>query len=212
MLVYAVGDIRRGLNGGFQETLLRRIGLGVESVAGIELCDLLEQRKQLRADIGGKNSHLHRLAIADAHGGLHRSVVESGGRRSERGQIAQTRNCHGRRLVLITAENITQLFDKYHVPYDLDLLSIDIDYNDFYVWKALDEKYQPAVVVIEYNATHFPSEDKVAKYHPYFAGDGTNYYGAGNSQNSQQRVWVAAHWKQTPNGQIWIEGYWKRNT
>src|SRR5258705_13450718 len=33
----------------------------------------------------------------------------------------------------ITAENINEIFEKYDVPYDLDLLSIDIDYNDFYV-------------------------------------------------------------------------------
>ncbi len=78
----------------------------------------------------------------------------------------------------ITAENITSLFDKYAVPFDLDLLSIDIDYNDFYVWKELDMKYQPAVVVIEYNATHLPSEDKVVKYQPYFCGGGSNYFGA----------------------------------
>ena len=78
----------------------------------------------------------------------------------------------------ITAENITDLFDKYNVPHDLDLLSIDIDFNDFYVWKALDAKYEPSVVVIEYNATHLPHEDKVVKYQPYFCGEGTNYYGA----------------------------------
>ena len=79
----------------------------------------------------------------------------------------------------ITAENINALFDKYNVPADLDLLSIDIDYNDFYVWKAIDDKkYRPAVVVIEYNATHLPQEDKVVKYWPYFTGDGCNYYGA----------------------------------
>ncbi|MDE3045274.1 MAG: hypothetical protein KGJ02_01325 [Verrucomicrobiota bacterium] len=78
----------------------------------------------------------------------------------------------------ITAENITEIFDKYNVPFDLDLLSIDIDYNDFYVWKEIDEKYHPAVVLIEVNATHVPSEDKVAKYHPFFSGDSTNYYGA----------------------------------
>jgi len=78
----------------------------------------------------------------------------------------------------ITAENITALFDKYNVPHDLDLLSIDIDFNDFYVWKALGAKYQPSVVVIEYNATHLPHEDKVVKYQPYFCGEGTNYYGA----------------------------------
>ncbi len=78
----------------------------------------------------------------------------------------------------ITAENITSLFDKYKVPHDLALLSIDIDYNDFYVWKALDKKYQPAVVVIEYNASYSPNEDKIVKYKPFYCGDGTNYYGA----------------------------------
>src|SRR5690348_8229903 len=37
----------------------------------------------------------------------------------------------------ITAENINLLFEKYHVPYQFDLLSIDIDYNDFYVWNGI---------------------------------------------------------------------------
>jgi hypothetical protein len=78
----------------------------------------------------------------------------------------------------ITAENINQLFQKYNVPINVDLISIDIDYNDFYVWKSLEEKYNAPVVVIEYNATHFPSEDKVVKYLPYFSGDGSNYFGA----------------------------------
>ena len=43
----------------------------------------------------------------------------------------------------ITAENINDLFELHGVPNDLDLLSIDIDGNDFYIWKALDEKYRP---------------------------------------------------------------------
>lgn len=79
---------------------------------------------------------------------------------------------------VITAENINELFGKYHVPYDLDLLSIDIDYNDFYVWQALNEKYRPAVVVVEYNASHLPHEDKIVKYDPHGSWDGSNYYGA----------------------------------
>lgn len=78
----------------------------------------------------------------------------------------------------ITAENINDLFEKYHLPNDFDLLSIDIDYNDFHIWKVIDEKFRPSVVLIEYNATHLPNEDKVVKYRPYFAGDGTNYFGA----------------------------------
>lgn len=77
----------------------------------------------------------------------------------------------------ITAENINELFEKYQVPSNFDFLSIDIDYNDFYVWLALNEKYKPKLVVIEYNAAHLPNEDRVVKYSPYYSGDGTNYFG-----------------------------------
>ncbi|WP_052345046.1 tetratricopeptide repeat protein [Planktothrix rubescens] len=78
----------------------------------------------------------------------------------------------------ITAENINELFQKYKVPQELDLLSIDIDYNDFYIWKSLDEIYQPRVVIIEYNASHLPTEDKVVKYDANAVWDSTNYFGA----------------------------------
>ena len=37
----------------------------------------------------------------------------------------------------ITAENINDLFAKYQVPDEPDLLSIDIDGNDYWVWKAI---------------------------------------------------------------------------
>lgn len=78
----------------------------------------------------------------------------------------------------ITAENINSLFANYEVPEDFDLLSIDIDFNDFYVWHAISEIYQPRVVVIEYNATHFPHEDKVIVYDAQGGWDGSNYFGA----------------------------------
>lgn len=38
------------------------------------------------------------------------------------------------------------------IPTDLDLMSIDIDGNDWHVWQAL-EHYRPRVVVIEHNPT-----------------------------------------------------------
>lgn len=77
----------------------------------------------------------------------------------------------------ITAENIEELFAKHNVPKEFDLLSIDIDGNDYWVWKAITH-YHPRVVILEYNA-HIPStESKTIPYKADFAWDGTDYYGA----------------------------------
>jgi hypothetical protein len=78
----------------------------------------------------------------------------------------------------ITRENINTLFKKYKVPNKFDLLSIDIDGNDFHVWHAINNEYRPRVVVIEYNASHLPDEDKVIQYKSDFVHDSTTYFGA----------------------------------
>ncbi|KAJ3120148.1 hypothetical protein HK098_004816 [Nowakowskiella sp. JEL0407] len=53
----------------------------------------------------------------------------------------------------IYKSNIVNLFKKYKVPKEFDMLSVDIDYNTYWVWKAIDHKlYRPRVVVVEYNA------------------------------------------------------------
>src|SRR4051794_40434243 len=57
----------------------------------------------------------------------------------------------------VTKENIVDLLDGCGVPLDLDLVSIDIDGNDYWVWEALLSRYSPRVVVIEYNALLGPS-------------------------------------------------------
>lgn len=81
------------------------------------------------------------------------------------------------RREFVDAENVNRLFARYGVPERFDLLGIDIDGNDYWVWKAL-ERHMPRVVVIEYNiyfATH------LARTMPYDAGhvwDETLYHGA----------------------------------
>lgn len=77
----------------------------------------------------------------------------------------------------VTPENICELLEKYAVPNKFDLLSVDIDFNDFYVLHRLLKKYHPRVIVVEYNATHLPNEDKVVIYNAQ-GWDGTNYFGA----------------------------------
>lgn len=78
----------------------------------------------------------------------------------------------------ISVENINALFKKYNVPKQFDLLSIDIDGNDYWVWKALEHAYMPSVVTIEYNASIPAIESKVIAYNPAHRWDGTNYFGA----------------------------------
>lgn len=60
---------------------------------------------------------------------------------------------------------------------ELDLLSIDVDGNDYWLWKAI-KSTSARVVVIEYNAVFPPCMRKTVAYDPEFAWDGTTYFGA----------------------------------
>ena len=50
----------------------------------------------------------------------------------------------------LTEENIDETFKKYNVPEKFDLLSIDIDSEDYYVWRGL-KNYEANVVIVETN-------------------------------------------------------------
>jgi len=78
----------------------------------------------------------------------------------------------------VDAENIVSICEKYKVPIEFDFLSIDIDGNDWYVFKAICKVYKPRVVVIEYNASFPPPEDKVVTYDANFSWECDNYHGA----------------------------------
>ncbi|MBV9988529.1 MAG: hypothetical protein JO301_12685 [Chitinophagaceae bacterium] len=73
----------------------------------------------------------------------------------------------------ITAENIQSLFQQASTPAEFDLLSIDIDRNDYYVWKAIDA-YKPRVVIIEYNSIYRPGCHFVVDYDPAAMWDGSS--------------------------------------
>ena len=77
---------------------------------------------------------------------------------------------------MIDAENINTLIGE-NVEENVDLLSIDIDRNDYWVWKAIDV-IQPRVVVVEYNATIRPPIAVTVKYDAKARWNGSNYFGA----------------------------------
>jgi len=78
----------------------------------------------------------------------------------------------------ITKENIIDLFKQYNVPSVINLLSVDIDFNDFYCLKEILKNYKCGIIICEYNATHLPDEDKIVIYDVNGSWDKTNYFGA----------------------------------
>ncbi|MDC0099870.1 hypothetical protein OAI90_06245 [Crocinitomicaceae bacterium] len=79
---------------------------------------------------------------------------------------------------MITAENINELIESAGFEGEIGLLSIDIDGNDYWVWKAI-EVVSPQVVIIE---THneFGMNDIVVPYDPdyFYPGKHPDYHGA----------------------------------
>jgi hypothetical protein len=78
----------------------------------------------------------------------------------------------------ITKENVVELFRKYNVPKNINILSVDIDFNDFYCLKEILSNYQCDIIICEYNATHSAHEDKIIIYDKNGRWDGSNYFGA----------------------------------
>ncbi len=57
------------------------------------------------------------------------------------------------KCAFITAENINFLIRESGIHGDIGLLSIDIDGNDYWVWKAISEEIiSPRIVIVEYNS------------------------------------------------------------
>ncbi len=75
-------------------------------------------------------------------------------------------------------ENIVELFKKYNVPNHINLLCVDIDFNDFYLTNEILKKYESDIIIVEYNATHLANEDKIVIYNSTQMWDYTNYFGA----------------------------------
>ena len=73
--------------------------------------------------------------------------------------------------------NIEILFEEAGVPKDLDYLVIDIDSNDYYVWRAIHD-FRPKVVMLEASIFFPPPQLMVVDFHPMNYWDKTEYHGA----------------------------------
>lgn len=67
----------------------------------------------------------------------------------------------------VTRENIRELIARHTGDWPaVDLLHIDVDGNDFWIWEAID--IIPSVVVVEYNSVFGPQRAITVPYDPVF--------------------------------------------
>ena len=78
----------------------------------------------------------------------------------------------------VTKKNICGIFEKYNVPKEFDLLSVDIDSLDYWVTKQILTEYKPRCVMVEVNVRFKPDESWALKDNPDWDWDGLKWYGA----------------------------------
>ncbi len=116
-----------------------------------------------------------RLALQEQWSGL---FIESNSIAFEK-LVQRYRECKSIQCVsaCVSSSNVEDLFAENQVPFDFDLLSVDIDGNDYWVWSAI-KQWHPRIVVIEYNASFPPEKKWVMPENPHHTWDGTTYHGA----------------------------------
>ena len=77
----------------------------------------------------------------------------------------------------VTPENVQTLFEQGHLPREPDILSIDVDGADYWIWEAIHD-YHPRAVVIEYNPTLPPGRLLVQPVDHAGGWSGTDFFGA----------------------------------
>lgn len=148
------------------------------------LFSLLEMDQKTFVEFGsddGINSNSANLYFNHEFNGV---FIDGNSKAIERGRyfFNRHRNLTGESPVfvesMITAENINDLIKSGGLEGEIGLLSIDIDGNDYWVWKSIDV-VNPQVVIIE---THneFGLNDIIVPYDPeyLYPGKHPDYHGA----------------------------------
>jgi len=148
------------------------------------LFSLLGMNKPIFIEFGsddGVNSNSANLFFHFAWNGL---FLDGNAKAIERGKRFFSKYPHPHfiapkfKQTFITAENINKLISEAGFGGEIGFLSIDIDGNDYWVWKAIDV-VSPQVVMIE---THveFGKRDLIVPYDPnyFYPGKHPLYHGA----------------------------------
>lgn len=109
---------------------------------------------------------------------------------------------------LVTADNINDLLRSAAVPPCPDIMSIDIDGNDYWVWEAL-VAIRPRLVIIEYNGSLDTKSRLVQPYEPFAAYDYTDYFGSSLGalvELGHKKGYQLIHTDLTGNNAFFVDG------
>jgi len=84
-----------------------------------------------------------------------------------KGQSMYWRHTITAHAAFITAENINDILSGHGFSGNIGLLHIDLDGNDYWVWKAIDV-VKPVIVIMEYNSLFGPDKPWTIPYDPSF--------------------------------------------
>ena len=93
----------------------------------------------------------------------------------------------------ITPHNALSVFEQYKVPRFFDILKIDIDGYDLDVLRTILEKYQPRIIIAEYNEKIPPPIQFEVKYKDSYQWDGSHFFGF--SISAGKKVFDKYHYK-----------------
>jgi hypothetical protein len=147
---------------GILQEIFRRIGTAGRTFVEFGVQDGLESNSRLLLYQGWRGLWI------EADRGACNEIRQSFGAEVAAGQL-QLLNA------FVDVGNISGLVESARLG-ELDLLSIDIDGNDYWIWDALAPG--PRVVAIEYNAKFRPPAKWVMQYNPKHRWNSTDYYGA----------------------------------
>lgn len=88
---------------------------------------------------------------------------------------------------ILTADNVVDIFQSLDIPKDIDLLSIDIDGNDYHLREALNE-YKPRVCIMEYNGCFDGKQDYIMPRNDnyFWPGETDRAFGASLKSYTEQ--------------------------
>lgn len=77
----------------------------------------------------------------------------------------------------LTSDNVVQVFENSGIPKEFDLLSIDVDGNDYHIREALKD-FRPRVCIMEYNGYFTSSTEYIMPMNNNYRWKGQRDFGA----------------------------------